>query len=133
MTMTDDQLNKLTPKLNQPKTPQNANRSTETWDPAHDAEAEGMWGRIWDELETFTPKAMRLRKILGGHLLGDLPDPSEIPLLASVVEKSTSELLRSKAFSHLRNYVRHADDADRWKAPLTDLLSRHEPPAPSRS
>jgi len=79
----------------------------EEWDPNFDESTEALFGRVWQD-EDFRPDtAMRLREVLGWHLIGNDTREGDLPLLASVVRNSWSQMLRDRATAALNYYKVH--------------------------
>jgi hypothetical protein len=98
-----------------------ANQPREQWDPNFDDAAERMFGRVWEEVDFHPLAAKRLREVLGGAILGNLPKVTDLGLLISVVQRTRSEKLRDRAYSYLAYHLREGTTDDR-KTEIADLL-----------
>jgi hypothetical protein len=102
------------------------------YDTSLDSVIEGMFGRVWDEYETFPPGATDIWSLLvGSFVLGDYPDFADVPLLISIAEVTTSETLRHKALVVLRMHLSDISGADcslkpRVKEVIAQLTERNK-------
>jgi len=87
-----------------------------------------MHGRRWDRDETFPPAASKIHHLINGtNLLGNFPDPDEIPYLIVIAETTKSKDLRNRVLAVLRYHLCDVStDDSTHKAKINELLNTYE-------
>lgn len=71
----------------------------------YDDALEGMFGRRWDDLEVFPPRAKEIWSALFRCTIGGTFTLEEVSMLLAVAQNTRSESLRTRAIGGLRDYV----------------------------